>query len=64
MTKTKGAEMNKRIKATNKLKPISRVGIKPIRFRVAALLNTSTTLGAAVLIAAMSGAKRPIQGGD
>lgn len=56
--------MNKRIKATNKLKPISRVGIKPIRFRVAALLNTSTTLGAAVLIAAMSGAKRPIQGGD
>lgn len=32
--------------------------------RVAALLNRAATLGAAVLVAAMSGAKRPVMGGD
>ncbi|MCM3900099.1 MAG: hypothetical protein ND866_00175 [Pyrinomonadaceae bacterium] len=65
--------MNKPSTRTNKPRqPINKptkeitcdVMIRQRRIRVAALLNTAATLGAAVLVAAMSGAKRPIVGGD
>ncbi|MCM3900100.1 MAG: hypothetical protein ND866_00180 [Pyrinomonadaceae bacterium] len=55
--------MNKPIKALNEPgKPTN--SPKPRTVRVAALLNTATALGAVLLVAAMSGPKRPLIGGD
>jgi Tfp pilus assembly protein PilW len=55
--------MNKPTKPMNKqTKPIT--NDKQRGFGVVELLFAATTLGAAVLVAAMSIAKRPIMGGD
>jgi hypothetical protein len=55
--------MNKPINPTNKpTKPDT--SDKQRGIGVVELLFAATTLGAAVLVAAMSGAKRPIMGGD
>jgi hypothetical protein len=55
--------MNKPTKPMNKpTKPVA--GDKQRGIGVVELLFTAATLGAAVLVAAMSGAKRPILGGD
>ena len=55
--------MNKPSKPMNKpTKPITNHQRRG--FGVVELLFAATTLGAAVLVAAMSGAKRPVQGGD
>jgi len=55
--------MNKPTNPTNKpTKPIT--SDKQRGIGVVELLFAATTLGAAILVAAMSGAKRPINGGD
>ena len=60
---TKGPVMNKSAKPVkNPSKPVT--GDKQRGIAVVELLFAAATLGAAVLVAAMSGAKRPITGGD
>ena len=55
--------MNKPTNPMNKpTKPVA--GDNQRGFGVVELLFAATTLGAAVLVAAMSGAKRPFTGGD
>ena len=59
---TKGAVMNKPTKRVKPTKPST--GNKQRGIGVVELLFAATTLGATVLVAAMSGAKRPNLGGD
>jgi len=55
--------MNKPSKPTNQpSKPIT--SDNPLSVRVAALLNTAVTLGAAVLVAAIPATKKPPLAGD